>query len=258
MTNPVAFEEVAVRNLCTQFQYFRNFTMTSLSHPVSLCLCWCSTPLFAIHSNCYRLGFTSVGTLLATGLRCFIPWLTTMEVVLLGSAVSNIAILLIERYAKWPPNPTIVPQAQTRSAEAHESRGDQPPESENANSRDQHTLETEEPPEGSIPALEKKLKELRAEAKRVNSPDTFVQYARLSREANKVEKELMEKKGKAQAQARSKCACASQISFHRPWSLLTYVYCNTLRLYCILACLLRCLSLQPSNPAAQTQPGSPT
>lgn len=125
-----------------------------------------------------------------------------MEVVILGSVVSNIAIFLIERYAKRPPKPAIVLQVQTRSTETHASRGDQPPERENANTPDQEsseTSETEELPEGSIPALEKKLQGLRADAKRANSPDTFVQYARLSREANKVEKELMEKKGKAQA-----------------------------------------------------------
>lgn len=52
-----------------------------------------------------------------------------------------------------------------------------------------------EAPEGSIQALQAQLKKLRMEAKELSSPDTFVQYARVMREANKVEKELNEKRG---------------------------------------------------------------
>lgn len=127
-----------------------------------------------------------------------------MEVVLLGSALSNIAVLLIERYAKRPPRPENVPEAQ-RGSTAEGTRSAEHAEGKNDHSEGQQSSEMEECPEGSIPALEKKLKELRTEAKRVNSPDTFVQYARLSREANKVEKELVEKKGKAHTGFRYRC-----------------------------------------------------
>lgn len=117
-----------------------------------------------------------------------------MEVVLVGSALSNVAVLLIDVYAKrlrdredvattTPPTPPNVDGTSTNDFSSEAAA----PSAENV-------ADAEEFPEGSIPALEKRLRELRAEAKQVNSPDTFVQYARLSREANKVEKELMEKK----------------------------------------------------------------
>lgn len=41
-----------------------------------------------------------------------------------------------------------------------------------------------------VQALEEKLAQMRAEARAVNSPDTFVSYARITRAANGVEQEL--------------------------------------------------------------------
>ena len=47
--------------------------------------------------------------------------------------------------------------------------------------------------------LEAQLAKLKAEARDANSPDEFVKYARLTREANKVEKELISIRGEEQA-----------------------------------------------------------
>lgn len=47
-----------------------------------------------------------------------------------------------------------------------------------------------------VSALKEKLRNLRNEAKELNSPDTFVQYAKVLREANEVERELKLQLGK--------------------------------------------------------------
>ncbi len=47
-----------------------------------------------------------------------------------------------------------------------------------------------------VQELEERLATLNAEARAANSPDTFVQYARLKRAANAVEKELISLRGK--------------------------------------------------------------
>lgn len=44
--------------------------------------------------------------------------------------------------------------------------------------------------QSEVTVLEKRLVELRAAARSVNSADTFVQYARLTREANAVENQI--------------------------------------------------------------------
>lgn len=49
--------------------------------------------------------------------------------------------------------------------------------------------------EAKIQELEEKLAKLKADARAANSPDTFVQYARLKRAANAVEEELSTLKG---------------------------------------------------------------
>lgn len=49
--------------------------------------------------------------------------------------------------------------------------------------------------ENSVADLETKVKALRAEATQLTSSDTFVQYARVTREANRLEKRVKELKG---------------------------------------------------------------
>lgn len=51
------------------------------------------------------------------------------------------------------------------------------------------------PPEGSIAELELRLANMRDEARALNSPDTFVQYARVMRNANDLERKLLERRG---------------------------------------------------------------
>lgn len=48
-----------------------------------------------------------------------------------------------------------------------------------------------------VAALKEKLQNLRNEAKELTSPDTFVQYAKVLREANEVERELKLQLGKS-------------------------------------------------------------
>ena len=120
-----------------------------------------------------------------------------MEVVLLGSALSNLCALLIDVYASRAQRPVIQPPAEPETTTQRASKSKDGVEPEPASGAEPQEPDADQFPEGSISALEKKLKHLRAEAKRVNAPDTFVQYARLTREANKVEKELTEKKGMA-------------------------------------------------------------
>ncbi|CDF32770.1 unnamed protein product [Chondrus crispus] len=117
-----------------------------------------------------------------------------MEVVLLGSALSNLCALLIDAYASRAQRPLIQPPAEPDTTTQRASNSKDRVEAAPASDANPQEADAEQFPEGSIPALEKKVKHLRAEAKRVNAPDTFVQYARLTREANKVEKELTEKK----------------------------------------------------------------
>lgn len=50
--------------------------------------------------------------------------------------------------------------------------------------------------ETNVESLEEKVKELRAQATQLTSADTFVQYARVTREANRLEKLLKDVKGK--------------------------------------------------------------
>lgn len=109
-----------------------------------------------------------------------------MEVVVLGSIVSELAVRLADNLLKRATTSSSIPP----------NEPNQPlPNRENVPQPATEDVPQDEPEEGSIPALRKKLKELQLQAKQLNSPDTFVQYAKVTREANKVEKELLEKEG---------------------------------------------------------------
>lgn len=101
---------------------------------------------------------------------------SAMEVVLGVVVLSQAAIFASDALLKRRDAPATSPPAASASA----------PEATNGN-------------EGSTRArvaeLEARLASLKAQARDANSPDTFVQYARLTREANTVEKELISLRG---------------------------------------------------------------
>lgn len=112
-----------------------------------------------------------------------------MEVVLSACALSQMALYFINRYSKRRPHIAATPSTRQNGDE----KGQIVEEREEEETDVVSTVEPLE--EGSIAALEAKLKSLRTEAKLLTSPDSFVQYAKVSREANKVEKVLKQKKG---------------------------------------------------------------
>lgn len=129
-----------------------------------------------------------------------------MEVVLAASAAANVAIVLIERFSN---RETVTEEKQDVASEGTQALQELQTETEEVVTDPQ--VEETDAPEGSVRALEIRLKELRAQAKQLNSPDTFVQYARVSREANKVEKELLEKKGKNEINRQTSCLALKRL-----------------------------------------------
>ena len=127
-----------------------------------------------------------------------------METVALASLMSQIGFSAINRYFDWQSRRPLKQQSEehtapgTKNTTPDSTRNDGPIETPNAcQSRNSDEGSSAEESESPIKALEKKLKDLRESAKELTSPDDFVKYARVNREANKVEKELKEKKGKS-------------------------------------------------------------
>lgn len=110
-----------------------------------------------------------------------------MEVVVATSVIAHFAVLAIDRYIARLEVSAI------NSEDIQLSRDAQPAIS--STQPQENETHVTAPKEGSIEFLEARLKQLRNQAKRLNAPDTLVQYARVTREANRVEKELNEKKG---------------------------------------------------------------
>lgn len=123
---------------------------------------------------------------------------------MLTSLASHTALFCLDRYAK---RPAALPISPNESQPTDGTPTSNPSSSASPVEKPSDTLESaacQNPQpdgdtcpaaeEGSIAALRQKLEALCAEAKRLNSPDSFVAYARVTREANKVEKELQEKK----------------------------------------------------------------
>lgn len=120
-----------------------------------------------------------------------------MEVVVAASVITQVGLHLCDSFVEWRVRNTVTagPVHESSTDRGHQETEDQEaeqlPTKEN-DSRESGTV----PEEGSIQALELKLEQLRERAKELTSPDSFVQYARVNREANKVEKEIKQKKGK--------------------------------------------------------------
>lgn len=125
-----------------------------------------------------------------------------MEVIISVTALSNLMTVLIERYASR----TLPSRGCNGGARGQQQRTDQEASGLETNTNETTPIEDDARrrlPEDNIEALEARLSQLRAQAKDLSSPDTFVQYARVSREANRVEKELLEKKGKTDSVLRT-------------------------------------------------------
>lgn len=114
-----------------------------------------------------------------------------MEVVIATSLIAHFGVLAVDRYIAKLEASAVgdVPHA---TDEQQTISSSQPQGNESATKNESAVTK---PEEGSIEFLEMRLKELRNQAKRLNAPDTLVQYARVTREANKVEKDVNEKKG---------------------------------------------------------------
>lgn len=128
-----------------------------------------------------------------------------MEVVLISTVLAHITIGVIDKYSLQESNHTEVMRRKRKRSddetqEYSENKEEIVPCSE---SKDRDGSEEEEKArmrhekvdEDSIPSLEARVKALRVEASQLTSADTFVQYARVTREANRLEKRLTELKG---------------------------------------------------------------
>lgn len=112
-----------------------------------------------------------------------------MEVVLIASVLSTSASYVIEnilsRCGHRDRATTVHHDSRTQI-----SVGNSEPQESSTAAVDQSPQQHD-----SVKALEDNLTELRAAARAVNSADTFVQYARLTREANALEERISAMKG---------------------------------------------------------------
>eukprot|EP00178_Gracilaria_changii_P027722 TRINITY_DN909_c0_g1_i2.p1 TRINITY_DN909_c0_g1~~TRINITY_DN909_c0_g1_i2.p1 ORF type:complete len:260 (+),score=32.63 TRINITY_DN909_c0_g1_i2:1064-1843(+) len=131
-----------------------------------------------------------------------------MEVVVAASLLAHIGVLTIERRARGigthvhrpadtihsragllnQREPEVQPQTQYQSSPQPQNAAEVTEQNHHAHSR------PEQVDEDSLQFLQQRLDELRDQARRLNAPDTLVQYAHVTREANKVEKALNEKR----------------------------------------------------------------
>lgn len=137
-----------------------------------------------------------------------------MEVVLLASALSKAATYAIDLYITRSASKAAEKAETVTTRGTHSMSNEMAPEQESvggsvkesdddaAGKPSVPTSDLSAYDENSVPALEARLKELRAEAAQLTSADTFVQYAQVTRQANKVEKKLRELKGTCAAHAR--------------------------------------------------------
>lgn len=123
-----------------------------------------------------------------------------MEVVLFTSIVTQLSVFVIDRYTSWRRSiePATAQIQQNHLLTTNPNLDPFPNDSPRSNKHstecsDQETDIKHE--EGTVEALEHQLKQLRTQARRLNAPDTLVQYVRVMREANKVEKKLEHKRG---------------------------------------------------------------
>lgn len=154
------------------------------------------SPLYGVGDSIKSIGYASVCVIrkglfetwkplqFSLSLSKVLPSLLQgMEVIIVASAVSQLALRSLDKYAS------------TLALHSPPDNGNERTTSRAADSRlSQSTKDGDV--EGSISSLEAKLGQLKSQAKALNSPDTFVQYARVSREANKVERELNDKRGR--------------------------------------------------------------
>lgn len=124
-----------------------------------------------------------------------------MDIVVLTTVAAHATTALIDKLESIRDSRATVSQAQssvssslqlssTPSSTITNNETVLPPSSETS------TPSPAPPQEGSIAELELRLARLRDEAKALNSPDSFVQYAQRTREANRVAKELADRRGK--------------------------------------------------------------
>jgi hypothetical protein len=111
-----------------------------------------------------------------------------MEAVAATTVTSHLALVLIDCLLRRAENA----RAAWRSS-VHESAVagvSESPELERS-----HSILVGDGPEATLPELQQRLALLRAEARSLNSPDTFVQYARVTREATMIEARVESLKG---------------------------------------------------------------
>lgn len=148
-----------------------------------------------------------------------------METVILSSIAARVAINVIDRYVpnrifeRSPPppsarpvrqapkptepthTPTTIPTPKPSSDTAGHVSSETTPSpsspSSSTTNEQQASSNSDEAvvDENDVASLERRIKSLRTQAQQLTSADTFVQYARVTREANKLEKRLKELKG---------------------------------------------------------------
>lgn len=130
-----------------------------------------------------------------------------METVILSSIAARVAINVIDRYVpnrifeRSPPSARPVRHAtpsedSTPTPTQKASRtAEQASETAPSSTVTEQASNSDAVDENDVASLERRIKLLRTQAQQLTSADTFVQYARVTRQANKLEKRLRELKG---------------------------------------------------------------
>lgn len=140
-----------------------------------------------------------------------------METVILSSIAARVAINVIDRYVpnrifeRSPPSARPVRQAAkpaedtpttttttptTPTPKPSGSAGQTSETVPSPSTTNEQASNSDDPvDENDVASLERRIKSLRTQAQQLTSADTFVQYARVTRQANKLEKRLKELKG---------------------------------------------------------------
>ncbi|CAN8072285.1 unnamed protein product [Agarophyton chilense] len=131
-----------------------------------------------------------------------------MEVVIAASIIAQVSVIAIDKFTARYDAVTRLRET-NHEANRHQDESEPQrwtrPQTQAASISERQVEMTEQnlhvdpqveaiPDEHSIEFLEHRLMDLRNQARQLNAPDTLVQYARVTREANKVEKALNEKK----------------------------------------------------------------
>jgi hypothetical protein len=117
-----------------------------------------------------------------------VPYVVAMEFIIAVSITSQVAIALIDRLSQQAENSQVGPIASDSTENSQSSEPQAPGPSariQPSNLRDERLAE-----------LKRHLAQLRAQARSLNSPDTFVQYARVTREATMLETQIESLEGR--------------------------------------------------------------